>query len=115
MTSTHAIRCADGARPPNWRNHGRQEGGRVWRYWQANHGAGVLGDGLLFRPSKEDRRLGTIWRNGIRGEGKSVRRAEHFRHPRIRSRAELRQGYPGYPANSDGIHALANGNSWRAG
>ena len=27
----------------------------------------------------------------------------------------LRQGYPGYAANSDGIHALAIGSFWRAG
>ena len=28
---------------------------------------------------------------------------------------ELRQGYPRYVTNSDGIHALANGSFWRAG
>ena len=33
--------------------------------------AGVLGDGLLLRSSKEDRRIGTIGRNGVRGEVKA--------------------------------------------
>ena len=33
--------------------------------------AGVLGDGLLLRSSKEDRRIGTIGRNGVREKVKA--------------------------------------------
>ena len=46
---------------------------------------------------------------------KAYAEQEHFRHPRIREGADLRQGYPGYTANSDGIHAVAIGSVWRAG
>ena len=33
---------------------------------------------------KEDRRVGTVGRNGVRRESKSLRGAEHFRHTGIR-------------------------------
>jgi hypothetical protein len=82
---------------------------------RANRSAGVLGDGLLFRSSEKDRRVGTNGRNRIRRESKSLRGAEHFRHPRIRARPELGQGYPRYVTNSDGIHALSIGSVWQAG
>jgi hypothetical protein len=48
-------------------------------------------------------------------ESKSLCGAEHFRHPGICQGAQLRQGYPRYVTNSDGIHALATGGFWRAG
>ena len=65
---------------------------------------------------KEDYRLGTVGRNGVRRESKSVLRSRTFPPPKnIVRELSLRQGYPGYTANSDGIHALANGSFWRAG
>jgi hypothetical protein len=49
------------------------------------------------------------------GENKSFCGAEHFGNTRICEGADLRQGRPGYTANSDGIRAVAIGGVWRAG
>ena len=88
---------------------------RVKRHGQTHHGATVLGDGLLFRSFKEGRCIGPFRGNRIRREGQTPRGEEHFRDPRVRSRPELRQGYPRYVSNSDGIYAHPVGSFWRAG
>ena len=63
---------------------------------------------------KGDYRLGTVERNGVRRESKSFCGAEHFGDTRISEGADLRQGHPGYTANSNGIRAVAIGGVWRA-
>jgi hypothetical protein len=46
-------------------DEGKDAEGLVRCHRQTHHGAGVLGDGLLFRSFKEDHRIGTIGRNRI--------------------------------------------------
>src|SRR5215831_15865063 len=60
-----------------------------------------------------DRHVGTLRRNRIRRESESLCPEERCRYTRIRSGPELRQGYPKYGTNSDGIHARSVGSVWR--